>query len=341
VSATRGHSTQPLRTMRTPKRRLLPEGAADLEDLLKRRRHHGRYPPRVCVWTVVMLDATCFVLRTPTRSIATNVRVSLKETRPPSRKPHHSNACVQRGSSLGSAQSQDEGDPDGMDGQTGWTAADQDAIKPHRTMAYHEDPLVVLQLCMRADVPAWCACFVCFSTFGEMRACTSQKLKLEIEDKLIKLSRGVIEVRVPNVHTAPAALVVLSPRSYRLISAKALSNPHKPYQVREEKNTLLRQVDNLMLEYKDILHLRGDMAQEEKHKEVCARGCMYGCMHVHAVYVFMHVHTHMHARMHVHFACAFVCVRAFARSHVHTHSLIHSLTRTHTSVGGRTMGEII
>ena len=288
----------------------------------------------------MILGATCFVLRAQTRSIATTVRVSLEEKRPLSSQPDHSNACVQRGSSLGSAPSQDEGDPDGMDGQPGWTTVDQDAIKPHRTTAYHEDPMVVLQLCMRADVPAWCACFVCFSTFGEMRACTSQKVKQEIEDKLSRLSRGVIEVRIPNVQTSPAALVVWSPWSYRLFSAKALSNPLKPYQVREEKNTLLRQVDNLMLEFKDILHLSGEMAQEDTHKEVCARACMYGCMHGHAVYVFIHVHTFMHARMHVHVAYACVCVRAFARTQARTNTLIPSLALTHTSVGGRRMREI-
>lgn len=216
-----------------------------------------------------------------------------------------------------------------MDGQPGWTTVDQDAIKPHRTTAYHEDPMVVLQLCMRADVPAWCACFVCFSTFGEMRACTSQKVKQEIEDKLSRLSRGVIEVRIPNVQTSPAALVVWSPWSYRLFSAKALSNPLKPYQVREEKNTLLRQVDNLMLEFKDILHLSGEMAQEDTHKEVCARACMYGCMHGHAVYVFIHACPYACT------CCICMCLCPRVRSHAITHKHTHSLTCSHAHVSWR------
>jgi hypothetical protein len=132
-------------------------------------------------------------------------------------------------------------------------------------------------------------------------------MKLEIEDKLNKLSRGMIEVREPKVQTAPAALVVLSPRSHRLFSYNTRSRPRKPYQVREEKNTLLRQVDTLMLEFQDVLHFNEEIAPHgQQDTEVGVRACMHGCMHVHAVYVFMHVLTYMHARMHVHVAYAFV-----------------------------------
>ena len=98
---------------------------------------------RVFGYMAVMLDAACFVLRTQTSPIVTNVRVSLKETRPLSRQPDHSNACVQRGSASG----QDAGDPHGMDGGEN-EGADTDAKKTPLSMAYHQDPLVVTFACV-------------------------------------------------------------------------------------------------------------------------------------------------------------------------------------------------